>query len=165
MDKIDYLLLVSRWLHLAAVIVAVGGAAFTLLALMPAAKATLPDQVHARLRDVLRTRWSTIVFTCIGVLLLTGSLNFALLAMPPKVDPIPYHPIFGVKFFAAMGVFFIASALAGTAPGLAKMRERRAMWLTWLLVLAGVIVLLSGILSQIRTGNGVSRPETIASAG
>lgn len=151
MGHINYILLVSRWLHLAAAIVAVGGAAFTLLALIPSAKATLADDAHDRLRQALRDRWARVVYVCIALLLLTGTLNFLLLAMPPKVKPVPYHPIFGVKVLAAFAVFFIASALAGKAPAFAGMRKQRAMWLTWLLVLAGLIVLLSGVLNQVRT--------------
>lgn len=151
MDDLNYVLLASRWLHLAAAIVAIGGAAFMRFALIPAATAALSDEAHQKLREALRARWSKVVMTSIALLLITGFYNFVVLAMPPKVDPVPYHPIFGLKFFAALGVFFIASALVGRSPGLEKMRAARAKWLSRLLVLAGIIVLISGVLMQIRT--------------
>jgi hypothetical protein len=71
----------------------------------------------------------------------------------------PYHAIFGVKFLAALGVFFIASVLVGTGQGLAALRAKRAKWLTVLLVLAGVIIILSGILNRVRTNPSNKRSE------
>jgi hypothetical protein len=147
----NMLLLVSRWFHIAAAIVAVGGAFFTFIALMPAAKATLTDDVHDRLREAIRARWSKVVHACVAILLVTGAINFAILAIPPKVEPMPYHAIFGVKFFAALAIFFIAEALVGSAPGFAKIRAQRAKYLALLLSLAAIVVLLSGVLNQVRS--------------
>lgn len=152
MESIDALTLVSRWAHLGAVIVAIGGAAFHLLALRPAADDVLDAEEHARLREAIRARWSRVVFGCIFVLALTGFANFYLLALAPKLPARPYHWFFGPKVLAALFVFFIASAMAGRSPGLAKMRARSSMWLTVLLAVAAAIVLVSGMLSQIRAG-------------
>lgn len=146
----DYFLLASKWLHASAAIVALGGAAFTLVALIPAAKATLSDELHEKLRQAIRDRWAKIVHLCIATLLVTGAINFAMLAIPPKIHPIPYHPIFGVKFLAALGVFFIASILVGRGQGFASMRRERAKWLKVLLALGALIVLISGVLEQVR---------------
>jgi len=149
--EIDFLLLISRWVHLAAAIVALGGVAFSRWALMPAAAATLTDDAHEQLREAVRTRWARLVHACIALLLLTGAINFVWLAMPPKIEPMPYHAIFGVKFLAALGVFFVAAVLVGRGPRLAKMRQNRATWLGVLLALGALIVLLSGVLNQIRS--------------
>ncbi len=157
MDDLNYVLLASRWLHLAAAIVAIGGAAFMRFALIPAANAALTDEGHQKLREALRARWSKAVMICITVLLLTGFYNFFVLAVPPKVAAIPYHPIFGVKILTAFAVFFIASALVGRSPGTEKMRSERAKWLSRLLAFSAVIVLLSGVLMQIRTA---PKPQT-----
>ena len=132
------------------------------VALIPAAAEALSADAHQKLREALRARWAKVVFICIGVLLLTGSANFLMLALPPKIHPIPYHPIFGVKFFAALAVFFIASALVGRSPGTEKMRAERAKWLSRLLVLAGIVVLLSGVLSQVRLAGGPQKPNAAA---
>jgi hypothetical protein len=148
---VNVVLLISRWMHLASAIVAVGGAVFMRFALIPAAKATLTDDVHERLREAVRARWAKFVHASIALLLITGSINFAILAIPPKIKPLPYHPIFGVKVLAAFAVFFIASALMSKGPGFAGIRAKRAKWLGILLALGGLIVLLSGILSQVRT--------------
>lgn len=150
MDGNEIVLLILRWLHIGAAIVAIGGAFFMRVALMPAAASTLDDATHSKLREALRGRWARIIQTCIAILLVTGGINFVMLAMPPKIEPMPYHAIFGVKFLAAMGVFFIASVLVGTGQGMAKLRANRAKWLTVLLILAAVIVVLSGVLNRLR---------------
>ncbi len=158
----DHILLLTRWLHIGAAIVAIGGAFFMRVALMPAANATLDDATHAKLREALRARWFIVVQTCIAILLVTGGINFVMLALPPKVEPMPYHAIFGVKFLAALGVFFIASVLVGRGEGMAKMRAHRAKWLTVLLMLAATIIVLSGVLNRIRW-NAPSRSAVAAS--
>jgi len=132
-----------------------------LFALLPAAKATLSDEVHEKLREAIRARWSKFVHAAVGLLLLTGSINFAILAIPPKINPIPYHPIFGVKLLAAFAVFFIAEALMSRGPGFANIRANRKKWLGILLAIAGLIVLLSGILNQVRSSQMPQATATI----
>jgi hypothetical protein len=150
MHDLNYLLLVSRWIHLSAAILAIGGAAFMLLALLPSAKSTLDDEAHQRLREAVRKRWAPWVHTCIALLLITGATNFLILALPPRIKPMPYHAIFGVKFLMALGIFFLATALVGRSPGFATLRENSRTWLGAILLLAAIIVLLSGLLSQVR---------------
>lgn len=160
----NFVLLLSRWVHVLSAIVALGGAAFTLFALMPAAKATLKDEDHDRLREAVRAKWAKFVHVCIALLLVTGSINFAILAIPPKIKPLPYHPIFGVKLLAALGVFFIASILVGRGQGFASIRQNRGKWLSILLVLGILIVLLSGLLSQVRMAPSQAPPVNVTSS-
>lgn len=160
MEEINVLLWISRSLHIAAVIVTIGGAAFLRLALLPGANQALEEEPHQRLREAVRKRWAHVVRAGIALLLITGAINFIILAVPPKIDAIPYHPIFGVKVLAAFGVFMIASALVGKSPAFAKLRRNERTWLNVLLALAVVIVLLSGLLSQVRgtQSTAVDRP-------
>jgi hypothetical protein len=158
MGDVHYVSLVCRWLHVAAAIVALGGAFFTRLALIPAAKAELDEQVHQRLREALRRRWAAFVHGCVAVLLLTGLLNFWFLALAPRVEPMPYHLIFGVKFLLALFIFFVAEGLVGTDPGFVWMRRARAGWLTSMLVAGAGLVLLSGVLNQLRTHRASTQP-------
>ncbi|MCH8241943.1 MAG: hypothetical protein IH897_04945 [Planctomycetes bacterium] len=150
MHDVNWLMLVSRWIHLAAAFTAVGGVAYARIALLPSAAEVLDDDAHAKLREAIRRRWSRVVHVCIGLLLLTGGLNFVLLALRSNMEPMPYHAIFGIKFLAAMAIFFLATALAGKAPGFAKMREKSGQWMVAILLLGGLIVLLSGVLNQVR---------------
>lgn len=150
MNDIDIAVLLSRWIHIGAVIVAIGGAVYQRFALLPGAQEALDDDARDSLREALRRRWSKVVGASIGVLLLTGFLNFVLVAVPPKIHAIPYHPIFGLKLLMAFAIFFLASVLAGRSPGFAAMRKNSAKWLNVIIALAVVIVFLSGLMSQIR---------------
>ena len=131
-------------------------------ALLPAAKTTLSDEVHEKLREAVRVRWAKFVHAAIALLLVTGSINFAILALPPKIKPLPYHPIFGVKLLAAFAVFFIAEALMSRGPGFAKLRANRAKWLGVLLSIGALIILVSGVLNQVRASQQPStEPATL----
>jgi uncharacterized membrane protein len=153
MESLDPILLISRWLHLAAAIIALGGAFFVRLALLPGARETLPATDEQKLRDAVRKRWAPLVHASIAVLLLTGFFNFYWMAIRPKVPPMPYHAVFGVKLLAALFIFFVAEALVGKGPGFSKMRERRAGWLTVILITGGVVILISGALNQLRSSS------------
>lgn len=166
--EIDILLLVLRWFHLAAAITAIGGAIFMRRALMPAVKSTLDDEQHKRLREAIRARWAPVVHAAIAILVVTGVINFVRLAMPPKVEPMPYHAIFAFKFLAALGVFFIASMLMGRSSASESFRRKASKWLNVLVMLGLLIVLLSGLLLQVRGqqthAQPSSAPATSASA-
>ena len=98
----------------------------------------------------MRRRMAVLVHGCVALLLVTGFLNFFILVVKPRVAPMPYHALFGLKLFGALFVFFVAIALSGSSPAFATMRARRQRWLSILLIVAGGIILLSGILSQVR---------------
>ncbi len=150
MENIDFLLLLTRWMHVSAALVAVGGAVFLRWVLLPGAKETLEDNVHERLRASVIKRWKKIVHLCVAVLLLTGGFNFYYLVLRTGIEPMPYHAIFTLKVLAAVFVFIIAIALTGSNPVAAGMREQSAKWLGVLSALALVVVLLSGLLGQLR---------------
>ena len=151
MESIDYLTLLMRWLHIFAAMVTAGGAVFLWLALLPGAAEALDDPAREKLRDAVIKRWKKIVHAGVGILLLTGGVNFYRLALQADVNPMPYHALFSLKFFAALFVFFIAIALTGRSPGTAGMRKQSAKWLSVLTGVTLLIVLLSGVLAQLRT--------------
>jgi len=150
MEEHAFLLMFSRWLHILAAMAAIGGAAFMLLALVPAVRESVDGATREKLHEGLRRRWAKVAHATIAILLLTGGVNFVLVAMPPKVHPMPYHAVFGVKFLLALFVFFVSSALLGRSPGLAKIRSAPRKWLAILVGCGVVIVLLSGYLSVVR---------------
>lgn len=142
--------IVFRWVHILSAVVAVGGTIFIRFVLTPAVKATLADEQHAALRERLMRRWHVVVMACITGLLVSGVYNFVTLSLP-KAKGIPaYHPLFGVKFLAAMGVFFLASALTGRSPGFAPLRANARKWLAVNVALAVVVILLSGVLKNLK---------------
>ncbi len=163
MEEINLMLLASRWIHISAAIVAVGGAVFMRLALLPSAKEVLDDDLHQRLREAVRARWARLVHTCVALLLLSGAFNFVVLVLSPKIEPMPYHAIFAVKFLAALGVFFLGIVLSGRSAVAEKMRRNSAKWLSVMIAAAALVVLMSGLLGQVRGRSATNVPTVTIS--
>jgi hypothetical protein len=142
--NVDYLAVIIRWLHLAAVIIAIGGAVYVRFVLLPAGAAVLDGPALDRLREALQHRWRRVVHSCIAILLASGLFNLHSAARDGR--PTAYWLLFAVKFFAALGVFFLASALVGRSPAFATLRNQPRRWLGLIVLLAAVIVLLSGLM-------------------
>lgn len=141
------LIILSRVVHVGSAIVLVGGTFFVCFVLMPAAAAELADDVHARLRAAIMGRWKKIVHAGIGLFLLSGGFNYYRVIMggAHKGDAL-YHALLGTKIILALVVFFIASALVGRSVAFEGMRKNARRWLLVNLVLAAVIVAMSGFL-------------------
>jgi hypothetical protein len=138
--------LVSRWLHLFGAITAVGGAIFVLLVVLPASRVLSPEAREA-FHAAARARWSKIVMLAIALLLLSGLFNFFAIvkAFGPEL-PRWYHPLFGIKFLLALAVFAIASLLAGRTTLAQRLRTNMKFWLTLNVLLAALIVAISGVM-------------------
>jgi len=151
MQDVDFVTLLLRWIHIVSAMAAIGGAIFMYAAHVPAGE-TLEGAARDALKEETRKRWAKFVHAAIALLLITGGINFVRLAMPPKVEPMPYHGIFGVKFLLSLAVFFIGTALVGRSPAFAKIRAGARAWLGGMALIGVLIVLLSGTLNQVRTG-------------
>jgi uncharacterized membrane protein len=144
----DFVAILSRWAHIGAAVVLVGGTVFMRFALMPAAK-ELPEDVHNSLRERVMGNWRKIVGITILLLLLSGFANyyFVLKDTTGRLDNTKlYHPLIGVKMILAMVVFFLASALSGRAKGLEGLRKKSGFWMGLNLTLAAIIIAIAGYL-------------------
>jgi len=144
MEPMEIVNLVMRWTHILAAMTAAGGTIFVRFALLPAQEVLSPEQRQA-LHAALRARWAKVVMISIAALLVSGFYNFWIIQTTYTL-PRWYHPIFGVKFLLAMGVFMLASLLVGKTAAAEKIRKNSAWWLTVNLALIVAIVLLSGVL-------------------
>lgn len=141
-----------RWIHIASAIIAVGGAFFLRFLLLPAASRVLDGDTHTRLREAINGRWRVLVYVLITLFLITGLYNFL---APTRVDGVLvtgrwrdftredkglYHMLFGVKFLAAFGMFFLASVLPGRTATFAPIRNNAKRWLLVFLLLAAVVL-------------------------
>jgi uncharacterized membrane protein len=147
--NLDWLAVLFRWMHVLAAVVAVGGVIFQRFVLLPAAKSTIDGDVRQRLHDAVTRRWKGVLMTCIGLLLASGLWNFFTISLPKAEHAPAYHGLFGVKFLAALAVFFIGSALVGRAAAFEGMRRARARWLTIAVALGVLVVLISGVLKNL----------------
>lgn len=137
----------SRILHVGTAIVVVGGTFFVRFILLPAATRELSETDHARLRERVMSGWKKVVHGGIALFLATGFLNYGrvLYLGTHKGDGL-YHALLGTKILLAFVVFFLASALVGRSPAFAGLRQNPRKWLLVNLLLAAVIVAISGFL-------------------
>ena len=137
--------LLSRWTHVGAAIVLMGGAIFTRFVLMPAA-AELPEEQHLALKERLRVRWSKFVMSGIAMLLLSGFYNFYVGMGQHKGQPPLWHILAGTKMLLGFGAFFLASVLSGRSAKFAPLRANAKKWLGILVLLLTVITAIGGYL-------------------
>jgi uncharacterized membrane protein len=141
----NVLQIVLRWMHIVPAVVAGGAAVFSRFALMPSL-ATLPEAERSRLREAINGRWRLVVAACITLLLVSGLANFVMLQVPAHKGQALYHALFGIKFLAALTVFFLASALTGRSPALAPIRANAGVYAGISAALVILILLISGVL-------------------
>lgn len=142
MDSLLPIDVLSRWFHIGTVIVLIGGSVFMRFVLMPAAD-TLPDEPHQTLREGVVGRWRKMVGIGIGLILLSGFYNYYRGAKAHSGQSL-YHMLLGIKILLAFAVFFLGSALVGRSAKLEPIRQNRQKWLGVLILLAAVIVAISG---------------------
>lgn len=135
---------VSRWLHVGTAIVLLGGATFMRCVLLPSAR-QLPDAEHERLRELVLGRWKRFVHGGILLLLLTGFYNY-FQALPAEAFRKQYHMLVGIKILLAFAVFGLASVLVGRNQAFDALRRQPARALGGLLLLGFLIVGISGYL-------------------
>jgi uncharacterized membrane protein len=144
----DATALIFRWIHIAAVIVAVGGAFFLRLIVHPALLQLGEDQ-RAAFRATLIGRWKHAVHLCVVLILGSGAYNFFAVTRPLHRGQMDYLLLVAVKVVLALGMFFIAEALVGRAAAFEPMRRKAPSWLLIYLLAAALIVGISGYLRLI----------------
>lgn len=133
---------ISRIVHVSTAIVLVGGSVFMTFVLLPTAS-QISDGEHEKLRGLINGRWKRFVHAGILLFLVTGFYNYFQQMPKHKGDGL-YHALVGTKILLALGLFFIASALVGRSKAFESMRASRARWLKIMVLLAAIIVGISG---------------------
>jgi uncharacterized membrane protein len=132
----------SRIVHVSTAIALVGGTVFMLFILIPAAK-QLSDDQHEKLKSLINGTWKRFIHLGILLFLVTGFYNY-FRAMPLHKGDGLYHALIGTKIILALVVFFIASVLVGRSAAFESMRKGREKWLKIVVLLAAIIVAMSG---------------------
>ena len=133
---------ISRIVHVSTAIALVGGSVFMVFVLLPAAK-QLSDEQHDRLRGLVNKTWKRYVQMGILLFLITGFYNYFQQMPLHKKDGL-YHALIGTKIILAFVIFFIASVLVGRSATFEWMRAGREKWLKIIVLLAAIIVAMSG---------------------
>ena len=155
--------IISRWTHIGTAIVLVGGTCFLRFVLAPAAE-QLPEAEHAKLKELVLARWKKFVHIGIALFLLSGFYNFIVVQVPMHKGDGLYHALIGIKILLAFAVFFIASALVGRSKSSEPMRKNGKSWQLILIILAAIIVGISGYAKIALPGRILTPPVSASQA-
>lgn len=133
---------ISRVLHVGTAIVLAGGSVFLLAVLLPATR-ELSESTRESFSAAVTGRWKRFVHGGIALFLLSGFYNYFRAIPDHKGDGL-YHALIGTKMLLAFTLFVFAAALVGRSPALAWVRRDRPRWLGIVVLLATVIVIISG---------------------
>lgn len=155
----DWIAVLSRWAHIGTAIVLIGGTIFMRFVLTPAAE-QLPDDQHAKLKGLVVARWKKFVHIGIALFLISGFYNFIGVQIPKHRGDGLYHALIGTKILLAFAIFFIASVLVGRSKSSEAMRKNSKSWQLILVLLAAIIVGISGFAKVALPGRVVAPPAT-----
>lgn len=133
---------ISRITHVTTAIALLGGSIFSVLALQPAV-ASLSEDARENVIAGVTSKWKKIVHLGILLFLASGLYNYMRAIGGHKGDGL-YHMLIGTKMLLALVVFFLASALVGRSNGLKRFRDNRRKWTTIMVLIAMLIVCISG---------------------
>ena len=155
MDPMFLLSVLLRWVHVGTAVVLIGGMTSLRFVVAPVL-AGRPEEMEA-----IRLRWKKFVHAGIGLFILSGGINYWMAMASHKGDGL-YHALIGTKIILAFAAFFCASALVGRSAGTQKYRNQSAKWSGVVLLLAAIIIAMSGVV-KVRD-NQKLRPATTPAA-
>ncbi|HKT11351.1 MAG TPA: hypothetical protein VJW77_05945 [Terriglobia bacterium] len=133
-----------QWVHLSAAVICVGGMAFMLLALFPAAVRLEQEQRDSLLNGVLgRFRW--VSWSMILLLVGSGLYNVKLVWLVPWG---PYWRFLAIKIALALAVFLIILCLTIPLRVFDGFRRRLKQWVYAAFWLALIVILISAYLRR-----------------
>ena len=141
--EIDWLAIASRWIHVGTAIVLVGGLVFLRFVLGPAAS-QLPEEAHAKLKELVLAKWKKFIHGGIALFLVSGFYNYLVVQAPLHNGEKLYHILMGTKILLAFVVFFLSSVMIGRSKTFAGMRSNPKLWQSVIIILAALIVGISG---------------------
>ena len=145
---IDIIALISRWTHIFAAAVVVGGFVFSRFVFYPAMSA-LSEEDQAKLREQIAANLRPWALTSIVLLVLSGSYNFYRVVLS-GVDT-AYHMAFGLKFLLALHVFGMLFVLSTPPSGDPVRDAKRPRFVVGALVSGVIILALAAYLRTLHT--------------
>ncbi len=135
---------VSLWLHIVAVVLAIGGTSFVLFVLGPTLR-RLPGEAQQQRFAGIRTRFFPIVWGCIAVILLSGLAAAGSLQVlrPQVLFGTTYGWLLTTKILLALIVFTCALLITLPNEGLARFRARATQYQRMIVSIAVIIILIA----------------------
>ena len=135
---------IVQWVHVASAVVAVGGYAFLLIALLPSLRILDIERRELLLRAVFgRFRW--VIWALILALLASGLYNTRAAWEAPWGT---YWKLLTIKIVLAFVFFVISLCLTLPLDLCNRFRARRELWFSIALAIAGAVLLISTYLRR-----------------
>jgi len=132
------------WLHIAAVVLAIGGTSFVLFVLGPTLR-RVPGEAQQQIFAGIRTRFFPIVWGCIAVILLSGLAAAGSLQVlrPQVLFGTTYGWLLTTKILLALILFTCALLITLPNEGLARFRARATQYQRMIVTIAVIIILIA----------------------
>ena len=138
---------VVQWVHLLSAVLTIGGVVFLRFVVLPSAESLEEDTRNTLMGRVLR-RFRPLLWTGIGLLLLTGLYNVWLVAVWGGFTVQKYLFVLLVKVGLVLLMFAVAFMLTVPGEAFSRLKARRKSWLTVNVVLGLLVILLSAFLRR-----------------
>ena len=142
-----------QWLHVASVVLMIGGFFFFRVVLIPIAN-RFPEPINIILSAL--KRFSRVVWITLLTVLISGIYNFIsflrtarITAEETEVDYSLYILMLGIKFFIVFLIYTVAVVLTFPYPVFEGFQKKPTPWLNIIIVLGLVIIFLSAFLRRL----------------
>lgn len=135
---------VSLWLHIAAVVLAIGGTSFVLFVLGPTVR-RLPGESQQQIFAGIRARFFPVVWGCIAIILISGLAAAGSLQVlrPQVLFNTPYGWMLLTKTVLALILFACALLITLPAESLARFRARATQYQRMIVSIAVIVILIA----------------------
>ena len=137
--------LICHILHIAATCTSLGGLFYSRMVLWPNLQ-YVPEEAREQYLNKMIRRYGIIKWIGMGIIIVTGIIQW-LDIYPSVVDKDAYLMAFGLKMFAALGLFSITFLLALPNERMKGMQKNRAFW-SGMNILCGLMVLVGAALMR-----------------
>lgn len=133
-----------QWVHITSAVIALGGVIFVRLFLIPSLKVLDRSQVPVLLGKI-SSRFNVIIWTCIGLILISGVYNISS-THPPFSNW--YTGVLSLKILLAISLFTISLMLTLPIPAFSNIQKDRPKWLMVNVILGAILIFLSAYLRR-----------------
>ena len=144
MELSEILPLVSRWSHIIAAIVLVGGTIFLRLAVVPVQNT---GEISNDTFESVRKRWAKFVMLSVMFLLVSGLYNAAVKAIGYQLDS-TYLVLLMAKIVLALVVFFLVSVLSGRSGMAQRLRAAGTKYYNVTILVMLLLVCIAGFMKM-----------------
>ena len=145
-----------QWLHMASVVLMIGGFFFLRVVLIPASR-SLPENYQPKLMAAALRRFRVVVWIALVTILASGIYNFvsflrsanAATSAGMTPDFSYYILVLGIKLFIVFLIFTLGIVLTFPYPVFDPFQKRPSPWINLTMILGLIVIFLSAVLRRL----------------